>query len=432
MQTLQINAFVLRSIRLFLENKEESLKDLQPLFHPADLLLRFAENQNQVRKEFPISWHLLRLLYNLYQQIKDVNERQGRQIITDHIAKIVEPKIERRFIYREFVEAIQAAKDFRQLLIREFVPDAVRFPLTSDGVINPTNDPLTLLHLMWNPPGDQRYRVLRSFTANVFWHLGLRYLLMRIVNKHPESQLRDLTLQLEKNFFDSTPQPGRAKETVNIVYDQENENRFVALNRDIKCDTTDDCLRLMLEYRFVTHNGRTVPLLYDSRVKKEDDIFRKTLVKSQAENPTAFDVCGITMVFFQEADLYLGLETLTDRIFQDTGSFSSLSIDGNGSKYINRFSDHHATAQIKFLVRHQGALIEVQMLLFPQYFNRRLSLGQENHHFYRLRQIIPLLECLFPKELFIDWQDPEILKILDAMQRQKIMTNYLGFNLPTF
>lgn len=408
------------------------MKDLTPLFSPPDLIWRFTDNPEQVKHDQPISWHLLRLLHNLYRQIRNVPDGRAKQIITDHVAQIVGHKIERRFIYKEFVEAIQAAKDFRQSLIREFVPDAVRFPLTSDGVVNTTNDPLTLIRLIWEPPGDPRYRTLRSFTANVLWHLGIRYLLMHIENKHPESQLRDLTLQLEKNLFDPAPPDKRNQETVNIRIDPSNENRFVNFVPAGELKSDDHVLRLMLEYRYIRHQDSLIPLLYDSRVKKEDDIFRKTLVKSQAENPTAFDICAISMVFFNANDLERGFEVLTDRIFRDGGSFSSLMIDGNGHKAKNRFSAKTAEAQMKFIVRYNGGLIEVQMLLFPQYFNRRLSLGPENHHFYRLRQILPLLECLFPSTLFVKWDNPEVLKILEAMQRQKIMTNYLGFDLPTF
>ena len=405
------------------------MKDLVTILAPYDQIFRFHDDPESVKKNNPLSWTQIRMLQNLYLKIKKVSQSKAEKIITEYLANVLGNKIEKGNIYLAFFQAIQSAKDFRQSLIREFIPDIARFPLTSDGVVNPTTDPVTLLKIMFDPPGDARYKKLRSFTANAIWHLGQRFLIMRTENHHPESQLRDLTLWFEKDLFANGNINEREKETVTIIHDPKNFNRFVKFGNG---DETENVINLMLEYRFIKVNGRAIKVLYDSRVKKEEDIFRKTLVKSQGDTPVTNDTCGISMVFFSDEDADAGFIQLTQKVFTNNAAISNLRLEGSGGETTNCYSANKSDPKFKFLVRANGAIVEVQIFTFNHYFNRRLSTGCENHHLYRLRQIIPLLRVLCPKELYYDWDHPNVVQLIEALQMQKIRTNYLGIPLPSF
>jgi hypothetical protein len=408
------------------------MKDLKPILDPPDLILRYRDDPEAVAKKYPKSSQLIRPLFNLYQKIRHLSQAQAKKVITESLSYDVGKRIEKGRIYEEFTRAISAAKDFRQSIIREFVPDALRFPFTSDGVVNPIVDPVILLRMMWEPPGDPRYATRRSFLANVFWNLGLRYFVMRLENTYPEKHLSDLTLWFERELFitANATEDQHYLETALISYDPDNANRYVESLPLTVSQTGQNCLNLMLGYRFIKVGNRVVRCLYDSRVKQEADIFRKVLSKSQAEKPVAHDTCAISFVFFSEEDLRVGFEALTDRIFTNSAMIYNLRHRSRHGKSHNDFTGGDAPPELQFLVYALGGIIEVQIFLFPNYFNRRFSLGDENHHLYRTRQIQPILNCLFPTELYLDWNDQTIQKMLKEMQLQKIRTNFEGFVLP--
>ena len=399
------------------------MKDVAPLLKPTDLTQMFLTDETKLRIENPIAWTHLRSLYSLYQKVEKKSADQARRAIADWLHLTTGEKIEKKYLYENFGQAIAAVKDFKQALIREFVPDAIRFPFTSDGIINPTIDPAEILTIIWRPPGDERYRRMRSFVALVYWHLGIRFLMMRIHHKDYSRQLSGLTLWLEKNLFVAEQVEKPYRENITVRYDPANLNRFAGLGA---CDETQNCLTLALWYRFINTENRLIKVLYDSRIKKEEDNFRKTLVQSKAELPINNDACGITMVFFSRDDLNAAYERMTEPhgIFGNGAVISNVKINGHGGKRRNEYSSTVSPPEMQFLVYVQGEVLEVQLFIFDHYFNRKLSFGPENHHLYRLQQSLPLLKLLFPADLFVDWDNPNIIKLIEALQTAKIAVNY--------
>lgn len=405
------------------------MKDLAPLLQPPDLIQRFLQNEEEVRQEYLIAWVKLRSIHALYKKIRGKTCEQARKIITQWLSLTTGEKIATEYLYDHFTKAIGAAKDFKQSLVREFVPDAIRFPFTSDGLVNPTIDPVEILRIIWNPPGDECHQPLRSFVAMVHWLLGIRYLLMRIQHKNYAKQLSSLTLWLEKNMFVGKTVDLPFRENVIIKYNPDDHNRF-----DCFADQAsgENCLMLTLWYRFIDIDGRVIKILYDSRIKKEEDNFRKTLVKSKAESPVSHDTCAISMVFFSKADLNAAYLKMIDSggIFGNGAVILNTKINGQGGKSHNQYSSMKSSPEMQFLIYVQGEILEVQLFTFTNYFNRKLSLGPENHHLYRLQQVFPLLKILFPATLFFRWEDKKVFSWLEAFQRAKIQTNYLGLLLP--
>jgi len=399
------------------------VKDLAPLLIPSNLTQMFVDNETQIRKDYPIAWSKLKSLHALYERIRRKNFEQAKRIITNWLFLTTGEKIDSKYLYENFTQAISAAKDFKQAIIREFIPDSIRFPFTSDGLVIPAIDPVEILRIIWDPPGDKRYRLIRSFTALVHWNLGIRYLLMRTHRKDYAKQLSSLTLWLEKNMFvgDAINMPFR--ENVNVRFDPNNCNRFSSFG----VHDDGNCLNLTLWYRFIETDDRLIKVLYDSRIKKEEDNFRKTLVKSKAEFPVNHDACAITLVFFSKEDLDKAYVKMTEpeSIFGNGAVTSNTKINGKGGKRHNKHSSELSPPEMQFLVYVQGELLEVQLFTFDNYFNRKLSLGPENHCRYRLQQILPLLRILFPADLFINWDEANIYRLLEAFQLAKIRTNYL-------
>ncbi len=400
------------------------MKDLQHLFTPVDILLRFKTNPDEIRANDPIAFEQLRILYHLYLQVKDLNENDARSRITQWLKLTIGDQIPEDFIYQGFRNAIHAAKDFREALNREFIPESYRYALTSEGVIRPTRDPLQTLMIMWNPPGDQRYAVMRSFEANLLWHLGLRYLLMKIYNFNPGHRLRQLTIWLENNFFanDITTLP--LEKTIHVEYDHAKHYRFVKILKEN--ETAEHSIRWNLVYRFIKTKDRVIPVLYDSRDKKEEDIFRKTLLNSTMENPMVNDLCGITLVFFSDQDFEDGYEALTGQVFSNNAAFANYRIDGIGGKKLNKYSAGIYHPDRHFLTYFQGGVVEVQIYKFSHFFNRKFSLGPENHYLYRLEQIKPLLKTLFPQSLTnINWEDKNLEAQLVAFQKHRVEAHFI-------
>lgn len=392
------------------------MKDLIPVLSQPDIMERFKKNPQEVQKTNPQGYEKIMCLNYLYQQLRGKTQKQGQRLIAQHLSLTAGNKISPAHVYEEFHSAIKASKEFIAGLIREFVPDIFRFPFTSDGVSMPTSDPLELLKIMWNPPGNPAYTLLRSFEASLFWQLGMRYLIMRLVNQPLESQLRELTLWLEEQFFNANNSIGRAG-VVTSYYDPKNLNRFTKKN-------TGREINQIVSYRFIQTKDETIRVLYEGRIKNESDIFRKSLLKSRAENPIASDYCAISIVFFSDKDYQKARDSLRNQIITNGAAIADLCFNGEGSKGVNHYSSHKFHPKEQFFAFVRGGWIEFQIFLYPNYFNRKFSLGEENHHLYRLSQVLPLLKLFFPAELYLISWNKKTYARLQALQIARIKASY--------
>ncbi|MDD5043711.1 MAG: hypothetical protein PHD51_03545 [Patescibacteria group bacterium] len=377
-------------------------------------------SRSEFDAKYPDSWDSLMMLWNLYQAVAEVSDGEGEMEIVDWLVSTFGCKIPEDSVYREFTEAIKAAKGFRAGLIREFVSAIYRFRFTSDGVAKPTDDPLKLLKIMWEPEGDERYSEVRSFDAGLFWHLGMRYLLMRVMNDNRVGeQLRETTLTLEERLFDGKAERKMAADSLLVRCDPKNNYRF-----DLKGSRR---VIIPLEFRYIKAGKKVYKVLYENRVKTENDVFRKSLTNNAADNPRARDSCAISLIFFSEEDLRaVWEERLCKDIFSNPDAVSNVVIRG---KRKPEEKNHHTSREffpeMKFISFFCGGILEVQLHLFPKYFNHKYSMGEENHHLYRLRQIQSLLRAAFPSEFYIDWDDKKIQNSLIAKQKGAISANFI-------
>ncbi|MDP3244743.1 MAG: hypothetical protein Q8M83_03760 [bacterium] len=398
------------------------MRELVHVLQPHDLSKQFIADQRALEKKWPFAYEKLYRLHQLYLSVKDKQPEIGQEIIAQHILQTAGNLLTPATAYAAITSAIKAAKAFLASMVHEFIPELFRLPFTSDGVSTPTDDPLELLKIIWNPPGCSNFASLRSFEANLFWHLGMKYLLMRLQQKPLESQLRDLTLWLENDLFVTAPDAQNQQTIITCDYDPQNANRFSTFR-------TGHQLLFPIFYRLIEvedARGRKkqVLVIYESRIKKEPDLFRKILLYSKDEIPLAGDSCAITLVCFSEEECQLVMEKLRRSFFNNGGAITNLKIKGNGGKE-NSFSSSLSEPETKFRAFVHGGLVECQIFLFPNFFNRHLSLGEENHHLYRLSQVLPLFALFFPPALYgISWSDDAVKQRLRDLQIHRIMANY--------
>lgn len=383
-----------------------------------------SKQPHSLTKAYPAAGEKLIRLFNLYSLIKDKNLLVGQEIIAQHILQTAGHLLNLDTAYSALTSAIKAGKGFLSSLVHEFVPELLRSPFTSDGVSTPTDDPLELLKMIFMPPGCKNFRLLRSFEANLFWHLGWKYLLMQLQEKPLEAQMRDLTLWLENALFLTEDEAQNQREVILCPYEPKNESRFSASK--IGCPT----IPFPVFYRLAEVPdgcGKTtlIKIIYESRIKQRVDRFRKLILSNQSEIPFVSDSCAITLVCFSQKQCLQLMEKLRQDIFNNGAALTNIKTNGNGGKD-NSFSSGLSEPEKKFRVFVRGGLVECQIMLFENFFNRRLSLGPENHHLYRLKQVEQLFPLFFPSALYgVDWGDEEIQQRLYNLQRYRIMANYL-------
>lgn len=394
------------------------MRDLVHILTPHDLLAQFTNIPDKLRAKRPVSWEQAYRLWHLYSQIQETRTtNQAKETIRAWLKRSL-PVTENP--YRQLQQAIIAAKDFREALVEDFVPDAIRFLFTSEGLVRATNDPVELLKLCWAPAGDQHYNGIRSFEANVFWQLGNRYLLMNLLNETTAVRLPQITLWLENELFHSGLDEIQRQETINIVYDPNNENRFVEITQG----QPENVLRMFLWVRLIKTADRVIKVLYDGREKTRNGIFRKSLLKSQGEQPFFSDQSAISLVCLSDQDVEDLNMLLMTKIFPNASVISNFRINGQGGKKVNQHTPTKSLPDKHFVVMTPYGQLEVQIFTFENYFNRNLSCGEENHRLYGLRRILPLIQLFFPKELYVDWQNPEIASMLKNFQLNMIRTNF--------
>ncbi|MFZ5365087.1 MAG: hypothetical protein ACOZBH_02730 [Patescibacteria group bacterium] len=396
------------------------MRDFIHLVTPPDLLLRYAMDKEKIAREYPKGFEHAQSMDRLFRAIASQEVSDARMAISGWLEQTVGDAFPADILYDIFTEAIQEAKGFREELLREFVPEKVRFVFTSEGICRPTNDPINLLRIMHDPPGNSIYRRIRSFEANLFFSLGMRYLIMLMKNKSREAFLSDLTEILESDFF-SRDCHGEFRRILEIVYDKNNYHRFVKFLE--AGESAKHIFRWPLWFRKISVYGRDMYVLYDSRDKRMQDVFRKTLLDSTAANPIAADVNAITFVFLSEEDLKQAFELLTSKIFTNFVGVVKYRIDGDGDT--NGYSARTNAPNRHFKVWHRGRLVEVQMFLFGNYFNRKFSIDESNHHLYRLRQVCDVLPMLAPQDVYnVDWKDEELLRQMHQLQIYRSLANF--------
>jgi hypothetical protein len=399
------------------------MKDLEFILRPIDLMLSLKmENTAEIN---PISRSHAEILFSLFQAVsRSKNQSQKRQIITNWMKNSIRPEqIHPSALYSAFRQSIKKARDFRESLIREFVPDLYKFPFTSDGIVRVTDDPAQLLTMVFDPPGDPFFKKIRSFEALVFWILSLRYLLMSVNNNYLQEQehLRKITLFLEDKFF--TPGGDRAlrQQPLIVSYDPKNEYRFAGIGeiQGFPNELYASC------FRIITINNRKIHVLFDGRDKREEDVFRKILLKSRGEMPIAFDQHAISLTFISKEDLEDARGKIFSALFSNGAYIFNWKQNGIGGKKTNPASSNKfQIEQLKGYV--QGALLEVQISTLENAFNSRFSMGEENHKFYRLSQLMPFFRLIFPQEYYIDWDSTPVQEKMHALQKARILSNFQG------
>jgi hypothetical protein len=397
------------------------MKDLQYILAPG-LIKKILSRETDEFNEISICQ--AELLLSLYKKIKLAPDRAAeKQIIGDWLGQSFSPEqIAPNELYSSFREAIRKARDFRESLIREFVPDTLRFPFTSDGMVSVTNDPTQLLKTIFAPPGDPFYNDIRSFEALVIWSLGNRYLLMKVNNEkwRTDEHLRRITLLLEDTLFNPGEGIRPRKEILRVFYNPMDAYRFASFI----LQETLPVIEYQVFYRLIRTENREVPVLYDGREKKDEDAFRKTLLLSKGEMPIVFDQRAISLTFMSKEALLAVRKILFEKLICNGVMISDWKINGHGGKKVNQKSSEKYAADEQFKVYLNGGLLEVQLFTFGNYFNQKLSLGEENHKFYRLGQLLDLLPLIFPASLYIDWEDPKIKKKLYDLQKARLMSNF--------
>lgn len=387
------------------------MKDLSKLIPCPDLVVNFQKDPQSFKESNPETWENLINLYGLSEEIRKKSAIRGRQIIARWLLRTMGNMVKTRDIYGEFESAIIAVKRFRFHLVREFIPDVLRFPFTSDGIAMPTNDPLELLKMIWLPEGAECLEESRSFDAYLCWQLGVRYLLMRASNNLVGEQLKKFTLLLETDLFvDDILE----KSAEIVYYNPKNFCRFATKGKHKT--------EVILRKRLIQDQYRTLRVMYENRVKTEDDVFRKILLRGTLANPAVTDICALSFIFFSEEDSERGAEILREKIFSKGGIITNRKSRRDENK--NIYSASESLPEQKFIVFINGGWVEAHIYSFPQWFNRRFSLGEENHHLYRLRQVVDLFKIIYPKELYIDWGDPAINNLLRGLQISRIKSNF--------
>ena len=390
------------------------MEDLRAVLSPGDVIETYLRGEYD--RINPITLEHLNRLHALFLKIKDLPTEQAVLIITDWL-NLCFPEIPKTQVYQCFSDAIAGAKDFREALVREFCLLNERFPFTSDGLIRPTNDPVKLLNLCWTPLNSPHYNQARSFEAHLFWHLGMRYLLMKVKNKGIYERLPEITLWLEEHLFDQAKAIDAGKR-LRIHYDPENFCRY-------SNDPQKPYFWHETWCRHIAVNGRQIEVLFEGREKKAEDIFRKILLKSQGGAPAITDTCAITLVFFNEQDLQETYELLKEKIFVSGDLVSNLRYNCNGKHKGNSYSSGIANPHYHFLVHFFGGPLEVQIFLIDHWINRKFSLGPENHRLYRLNQVLELLKVLMPHEIFhFDWDDSLRMAKMIALQKAVIKSTF--------
>lgn len=394
------------------------MKDLQHLLEPSHLPL-FKKDPEALKKKDQIAYEHFRRLKMLYLKIKDLDKKEAKNVLSLWLAKTIDfNDVEVKYMYHELTQAIKSAKGLRLSLVREFVPATFKFPFTSDGLAQNTNDPTDILRMIFSAKGDPDYKRIRSFEALVSWSLGNRYLLTDLENSKKEGQLSKFVIWLENKLFASLNRTRRC--VVDVTYDPENKNRFVRFGK------SDYSVSFPVWFRFIKLEKDVLQVMFDARIKQTIDIFRKVLIHSGGEIPTVDDTQGITLVFMDREELESAYEIMMAEIFPNPAAIMDLRIEGCDGKGNNCHSSHIAVPIRQFVAKTFAGTIEVQLILFKDYFNRRNSLGDEIHHLYRLRQVIPLLQMLFPIELYeVDWTDERLLAMMKELQLNRVRVDFL-------
>lgn len=397
------------------------MKDLIPVLGGHwDIMNDFLAEPDKLKRKNPHGYHKIERLHELYQTVRRTPERDRRRVITEFLAKTTGRRIESDRVYDAFEAAIRFGCGFLESLVLEFLPEGLHYPFTSDGVVTPTSDPMEILELIWDPPGSPEYRPLRCYQARLFWHLGMRVLLMNLANQPLASQLRDITLWLEEQLF--SRDHGRSRSA--IITSSCDPNNFYRYSET----PTETCVQNLVSYRYIAVPGSNalVPVLYNGRIKTPHALLRKVLLKSAGEIPVARDYCAMTLVFLSEEGYRQATPILRRSIFPNGDAIIDLDLNGEGGKSTNAHTSGASAPEEKFIAYMYGALTEVQIFRrYSHYFNRRFSLGKENHHLYRMEQVLTLLRVFYPKALYlVDWDDPEILKQIHAKQIRTIEANY--------
>jgi len=392
--------------------RRNAMQDLQlMLCGPA------IESFLQGKKEeiHPITLDHLERLFKLYQKVENVPHETAVNNLTAWL-HLCFPEIPEGQVYQCFADAINGGKDFHKALVREFVLPNEHYPFTSEGYIRPTNDPVKLLRLCFLRPDNPHYNLTRVFEAHLFWHLGMRYLLMKVKNKGIYERLPEITLWLEDHLFSSGPTID-TWQALKIHYDPDNYCRWSA-------NPEHPYFWHETWFRHITLLGRIIKVLFEGREKKAEDIFRKVLLKSQGGAPLVADTCAITLVFFNEQDLKDVYEFLKENVFVSSDLISHLRMNGFGH-HNNGHSSDKARPYYHFIVHFFGGPLEVQLFLIENWVNRKFSMGPENHRLYRLNQVLPLMEVLMPFGIFpFDWQNPVRVAKMIGLQKKVISSTF--------
>ncbi len=388
------------------------MKDLSDIICPENLPQLMILSESDFKKQhggktfkqvYPLAWLKLMPLHNLYLEIGKSSESKGEKVISQMLQRSAGNGLTQKIAYQYFTRAIQDAKNYFNNTVEKFFPEKLKNIFSSDGIVSITNDPRRLLIYIWEPPGKEKdLRERRSFLANLYWHYAMRAFMMAVHNQLFATEDFSIFTQLmEEEYFAG----GIDKVPLKVICDKTPQKRFHAFSKN----GDDNVWEMEVATRRIPAEGdRHISVMFDSRNKTRDRDQEKTHLKSTAEYPSSYDKHGISLIFFSENDLEQGINRLMNKIFLNGGVLYNSQICGSGAKYPNTNSfSQGSQPEIKFTVHILGILVEVQIFHFRDYFNRNYSLGEENHHYYRLRQLWSLFPYYFPTSIFgVDWEDP--------------------------
>ena len=436
------------------------MKNLRPIFTPPTLMLEYYDSKDKTSPLSPsitkISLRHAQQMHELYDRLKNIGSNKEKIAYLNNLLKVTFGDDHSYNLYEKMIECIIAARDFRRELADDFLPTILQFCCSSDANIDVTDQPIDVIDNIFKPHGGDSvyYRKIRSFVALANWVLAQRYLNMLIQNSglNANEHLRRVTNYLEDNVFDTQECHCFRTATLEIFYDnsQNGHNRYKGIKEVTFFNQTGEetskeniaSLKKLILEKSEFINGGNLPtvqfrvyfrvikvgkisylVLYAGRNKKQNEVFRKTLLYSNVLTNVSDQRAIMIVCISPRSSEILQLELSRHFPFTPVNFDWEVEDDGVNDENPNSADEFKVAEQFKGCLH--GKPIEVRFMTLKQFFNSEFSTGPENHNFYKLRRVIPLLEILWPQALYrINFNDPSIYAQMEKLQFGKIESSF--------
>lgn len=391
-----------------MESKKERKEKNFPLLRPD------FQDEKEVKILDPLFLGEKRRLENFINLVLSPRSlNQKKRVLVRVLREILGAKGTTSEIYNEFCESLEEAHQFVRWIYQTYLP--VRFfgIVNSDGLIAEETDFISLLK-KYQGLGNDRLSRIREFEARRAILLTIILFDLKIHRERLQlngALIQDVMSYLEKRFF----VPGTVRKTLISFHDPENffrvafwcfpdEKQNMEMPKELTVRETE------LDCRKFEWKGKEYLIYFAFRDKTRFShlckMFRKDIRDPHA---SALDWRGFKLVFFSQDALEAGIEKLREQVFYFPGVTWKLEDGRFFRESENPYSSRNFRAK-KFITIHKGQPCEVIIETIENHLNGLLSLGDENHELYRVRQLISTaLPLIFPKELYqVDWKDSHV------------------------